>query len=150
MTTSAFDLDMGLLPLSSFAPYAPYALLTPPPVQRWLDALYSAQAWAPMLANPMGLPHPPYPRPFDAAPEHAAPASRSADAAAFPPDPMTMLAHASTVMSETLNVAAQQELMLFHRWLALQQALIFGVASTGETAGPQASPARARTATKHK
>lgn len=150
MTTSAFDLDMGLLPLSSFAPYAPYALLTPPPVQRWLDALYSAQALAPMPANPMGLPYPPYPRPFDTAPEHLAAASHRADAAAFPLDPMTMLARASTVMSEALNVAAQQELMLFHRWLALQQALFFGMAATREAAGPQSSPIRARAAAKHK
>lgn len=150
MTTSPFDLDMGLLPLSSFAPYAPYALLTPPPVQRWLDALYSAQALAPVLANSLSLPHLPYPHSFDAAPEFAASAPRSADAMAIPPDLLTMLAHTSTVMSEALNVAAQQELVLFHRCLALQQALIFGAASAGETAALQASPTKARTVAKHK
>jgi hypothetical protein len=147
MTTLPFELGMGLLPLSSFAPYAPYALLTPPPAQRWLDTLYNAQAWAPMLANPMSLPHTPYRRPFDTSPNHVALASPNA-AVAFPPDLLTMLAGVSTVMSAVLNVAAQQELMLFHRWLAVQQALIFGAAAAKETADRKSSPTDARTTAK--
>jgi hypothetical protein len=136
---------MGLLPLSSFAPYAPYALLTPPPLQRWLDALYSTQA----LANSMSLPHTPYQYPFDAPPDHVAPASQNTDAVAFPPDLLTMLARVSTAMSEVLNVAAQQELMFFHRWLAIQQALVLGVAAAKETVDPKSSPTKARTTAKH-
>jgi hypothetical protein len=141
-TSAPFDLDMGLLPLSSFAPYA---LLTPPPVQRWLDTFYSAQALALMLANPMSSPHTPYRRPFD----HIAAASRDADEVAFPPDLLPMLARVSTVMSTVLNVAAQQELVLFQRWLAVQQALFLGVAAK-EATDSQTRPAKARATAKHK
>lgn len=148
MTTSPFDLDLGLLPLSSFAPYAPYALLTPPPLQRWLDTFYSAQAWTPVLADSMSSPHTPYRRPFDTPPAQAESPCRRIDAMAFPPDLPTMLAHISAVMSTMANVAAQQELMLFHRWLAVQQALISGEACTREAADPKSSPTKARATAK--
>jgi hypothetical protein len=149
-TSAPFDLDMGLLPLSSFAPYAPYALLTPPPVQRWLDTLYSAQTLTSMLANPMSSPHTSYRRPFETSPDPIAAASQNADEVAFPPDLQPMLACMSTVMSTVLNVAAQQELMLFQRWLAVQQALFLGGAAVRETADPKSSPTKARTTKKHK
>lgn len=145
-TSAPFDLGMGLLPLSSFAPYAPYALLTPPPVQRWLDTLYSTQTLAPMLANPMSLPHTSDRRPFDTSPDPIAATSQNADEVAFPPDWLPMLARVSTV----LNVAAQQELVLFQRWLAVQQALFFGLAAVREAADPKSSPTKARTTKKHK
>lgn len=151
MTASPFDLNMGLLPLSSFAPFAPYALLTPPPLQCWLDTLYRAPALTPMLTDSMSLPHASYRRPFDTPPDHLAAASRSTDEAAWAPDLPVMLARAATVMSTVLHVAAQQELMVFQQWLALQQALVFGGAAIREAADAKTgSRTKARTAAKHK